>query len=136
MADGMIGRSRSGVSDAIRAILAAADDSLSYAEIRRALIARGTAFSATGLSGILRNRFLAGEFILNEINGCRCYTLNPAFDAKERMPGRPRALRAKRNDALVNKDALRRVLKVALQHSAELEPGDLAALSACAEAIV
>lgn len=83
-----------GLSDAIRAVLKAADDSLSVRQVTDLLTALVPPMfpEAASVGAILRQRAAASEFVKAEIQGLACFTINPEFEysrGKHSKPQRP-----------------------------------------------
>lgn len=81
--------SNAGLTDTIRDVLAAADDSLTVRQVADALAARGITAAFPNVRSLLRQRMVAGEFVQSEIAGNVCYTLTPDYRPAKR--GTPRA---------------------------------------------
>jgi hypothetical protein len=81
--------SNAGLTDSIRTVLAAADDSLSVRQVADALATRGITAAFPNVRSLLRQRTAAGEFVQSEIAGNVCYTLTPDYRPAKR--GAPKA---------------------------------------------
>jgi len=86
----------SSLSDSIRQVLNAAEDSLTAREIVDALKAAEVEFNEGSVHPLLRQRHQAGELIKNEMAGRVAYTVNPDFKlntkkARKRVGGAPQA---------------------------------------------
>lgn len=79
---------RTGITDAIRAVLREADDSLQIRQVADLLERRGIVRADSALRPIFREREGAGEFLRAEIAGNVCYTINPEFVPKRGGPRR------------------------------------------------
>lgn len=74
------------ITDEIRGVLRAADDSLTLPQVKSALEKLGR--PTCSVKALLRQRSRAGEFIQAEINSQVRYTLNPEFELRRKLTPR------------------------------------------------
>lgn len=79
----------SGLTNAIRDVLAEAEDSLTVRQIADAVADAGLTVADHSVRALLRQREIAGEFIKAEIGGQVCYALSPEF-VSNLNAGKPR----------------------------------------------
>lgn len=138
----MSGHDHNGLTETLRAMLPAAPAGISSGEIRSRLDAMGQTYAASGLSGILRTRVVAGEFQVSGNRGDYLYSLNPDYDPEAPQPrelrqrseaSARRPHRSKEHIVRVKQIDLRRVVRLAIRVVGPISEAERNAINACSE---